>query len=504
MDTFVRPERPVRVLLEMRPALGGNSGIPQENRLLFRALCSMDGVEVAGLLQTSDTVLPRGLPPEGTRTWRAITADDELNRLSRVVVSIEQPAWPILWRTVAHTVGMGFRHVLGGRQRLTKFDALRFYDFVWRRLFSRTLPAQDMSLLRRASFRIARVPWEAMHHCGLVTGRFGYSLYPRLDTSDFDVMIAETPYPATVSKRTRLIVRYHDAIPITMPHTIKDKRFHQASHYRALRRNVRRGAWFVCVSDAARNDLLSMFPAVERRSCTIHNMISSHYFDEESSPARIPEIIRARSNTKVASGNAQKNYRRLASKRAPFPSIEYLLVVSTLEPRKNHQTLFSAWQKLRSDRSRSLRLLLVGDLGWHHQPILRELRPSLESGAAFLLHDVPTAELRLLYKHARATICPSFGEGFDLSGVESMMSGGAVVASNIPVHHEVFADGAEYFNPYSVDELVQAIGRVIDAENALRRAELVERGARVAQRYRYEAILPKWQDFLITKLGMAV
>ena len=45
-----------------------------------------------------------------------------------------------------------------------------------------------------------------------------------------------------------------------MPHTISDRRFHQAFHYRALRKNVESGAWFVCVSDATRKDLCR-FPA---------------------------------------------------------------------------------------------------------------------------------------------------------------------------------------------------------------------------------------------------
>ena len=75
--------------------------------------------------------------------------------------------------------------------------------------------------------------------------------------------------------------------------------------------------------------------------------------------------------------------------------------------------------------------------------------PWMERGDVFLVADVPSADLRLLYKHARATVCPSFGEGFDFSGVEAMKSGGAVVASDIAVHREIYADAAEYCNPYS-------------------------------------------------------
>lgn len=496
MDTSVAPTRPTNILIETRPALGGNAGIPQENRLLFRALASLDGVRVTGLLQTTGTVIASGLPPEGSRWAASLTADQQLNRLGQVVISVEQPAWPTYWHAVVHTVAMAVRHVLGGKQKLTRFDGQPFRDFIWRRLFGRTLAPADLDLLARISYRVARVPWIAMHICALVTRRFGFPIYPRLDTSGFDVMIAETPYPATVSRRTRLVVRYHDAIPMTMPHTISDRRFHQASHYRALLKNVRNGASFVCVSEATRRDLLAIFPELERRSCTIHNMLSHHYFDEDSSPGQIPDIIRARRSSKVVPGQVQKFRRRAPHGDASSELPQYLLVVATVEPRKNHQTLLPAWQSLRSKQFPSLKLVMVGELGWHHKPIVRELRPAFESGEAFLLHDVPPPELRLLYKHARATVCPSLAEGFGLPGVEAMACGGVVVASDIAVHREIYADAAEYFNPYSAEDLARAISDVIDPARARRRDELVSSGASVARRYTSDAILPKWHAFL--------
>src|SRR5580700_7370380 len=54
--------RSIRILLELRPALGGHAGIPQATRLLFRSLSTLDDVHVEGLLQSAERVLPRGLP----------------------------------------------------------------------------------------------------------------------------------------------------------------------------------------------------------------------------------------------------------------------------------------------------------------------------------------------------------------------------------------------------------------------------------------------------------
>jgi len=489
---------PLRILLEMRPALEGHAGIPQETRLLFRGLSMLDNVRVEGLIQSGSEVLARGLPPGGKGWLGPLSRDREMNRLGRIVITLEEGNWQGLLNAIVHTIGMAFWTGVGGRQTLWRFDAQHFRDYIWRRFFARTLPPTDFDLITRAAFRIARVPWNGMHRCALFTHKFGGALYPRLDTSDFDMMIAETPYPATVSRRTKLVVRYHDAIPVLMPDTIASQSYHQASHYRALRSNVKSGAWFVCVSDATRRDLVSIFPEAEPRSLTIHNMVSHDYFDEESRADRVAEIIRTRLNKRIKPPLDPSFQRRLFEHAWGSEPIQYLLMVSTIEPRKNHLTLLGAWERLRVDIFPKLKLLVVGEAGWRHKPIVRKFRPWMERGDVFLVEDVPSPDLRLLYKHALATIFPSLGEGFDFSGVEAMKSGGVVIASDIPVHREVYADAAQFFNPYNGGDLERVIQEVIGptATAIARREELKARGAIVARRYSFEAILPKWQSFL--------
>lgn len=489
----------MKILLEMRPALdGGHAGIPQETRLLFHGLSQIEGCAVEGLIQSSNRVLAKGLPAAPVAGRSPPSEDRRVDRLARVVISLQQRRpgnWLVrsgvgLERVLAPAAMMA-RTLLGRREALTRFEPARFRDFVWRALFAKTLPTADFDAVTAGEFRVARVPWSAMHAGGLVTRKFGHAVYPRLDTAGFDVMIAETPYPGRVGPHTRLVVRYHDAIPLLMPHTISDKAYHQASHYHALQRNVRDGAWFACVSEATRRDLLSIFPQAEPRTVTIHNMVSHHYFPEDSSPRRIGEVLRLRAHPKLHAAPAGAGGPRLRL------TPDYLLMVSTLEPRKNHLTLLEAWEQLRAERFPDIELVVVGMLGWDHEAIVQKFRPWLERGSLHVLEDVPAPELRLLYKHARATVCPSFGEGFDFSGVEAMRSGGAVVASDIAVHRDIYRDAAEYFNPYAASALAQALGNVIDPASAARRAELVERGQVVSADYLSGKILPQWREFLM-------
>jgi glycosyltransferase involved in cell wall biosynthesis len=480
-----------KILLELRPALDGHAGIPQETRLLFRALTQLSGVQVEGLLQSSTRVLATGLPA-GRHAW---SRDRQINRLSRVVVSLQTRGDATRLERVLAGVGLALaparalsRALVGLRMPLSRFEPEAFRDFVWRALFERTLPPSDFDLVTSAGFRVARLPWTALHAGALATRKFGHALYPQLDTKGVDVMIAETPYPGRVRRPTRLIVRYHDAIPLLMPHTISDKAYHQASHYQALRRNVQDGAWFACVSDATRNDLVSIFPEAASRAVTIPNMVSRHYYPEAAGPQRIPEIMRVRRHAGIEGGGPV-----IQRGNEPIP---YLLMVSTIEPRKNHLTLLAAWEHLRASGHGDLQLVFIGSLGWDHKSIVKRFRPWLARGGLHLLEDVPSDDIRLLYRHARITVCPSFGEGFDYSGVEAMCSGGVVAASDIPVHREVFGDAAAYFSPYSAAEMAQVLDGLMREDAGTRRDQLAREGGQVAQRYRPDRLLPAWQAFI--------
>ncbi|KAI3590488.1 Glycosyl transferase, group 1 family protein [Cupriavidus sp. U2] len=503
----------VNVLLEMRPALEGFAGIPQEARLLFRGLRMIESVEVEGMIQTSHRVLSRGTPLKQSRFVRMSEAR-KLNRYSRVIVSLaEKPyrnffdiALGYVEKKLSHTF-LSSRTLLGfGRVRLTRFESKHFGDFIWRTLFSKTLPASDFGLVSTSNQRICSMPWHAMHMAGLGTLTFGSTpKYARLDTQGLDIFIAQTPYPATVSKNTTLVVRYHDAIPVFMPHTIPDKSIHQATHFYALMNNVREGAYFACVSEATRQDLLRLHPEAKDRTVTIYNMVSHHYFLEEKSEERVPGIIRARlhEGDKSKGVEVQPNffslreqesfYRRVLSQR-PF---KYLLVVSTVEPRKNHTRLLAAWEVLKADIDPDIKLVVVGGLGWDYAGTIKGFRSWIDQGELFMLNAVPAPDLRALYRNAVATVCPSLGEGFDFSGIESMRSGGVVVASDIPVHREVYSDAAEYFDPYSTASLVKALKAVLyDEESEQRQTTLREQGQIVSARYLPDEILPQWERFI--------
>ena len=490
----------MKVLLDMRPSLDGHSGIPQETRLLFLGLGQLDGVEVIGLLQSGNLVLEPGLPlnRDGSLAGGQ-SAPDQIESLSQVVVSLQQGAASHRIEhlrkkllKLAGPLGAAAGALFGRQVPLTGFDPTHFKDFVWRAMFAKSLPIGDFEAVTQREFRVMRWPWSLVNAVGVASAACGHAVYPRLNTQGIDLMIAETPYPGRVSRATRMVVRYHDAIPLLMPHTIKDRGYHSSMHFHALRRNAADGAWFACVSEATRQDLLSVMPALEPRTVTIPNMVSHHFVTEHAPADRVPEIIWSRKNRNVEhAGGAD-----IAQADLNQGKLSYLLMVSTVEPRKNHLALLDAWELLRSGAYPQIHLVCVGSMGWDHGTILQRFAPWLARGGVHLLENVPSDDLRLLYRHAQATVCPSFGEGFDFSGVEAMRSGGVVAASNIRVHTDVFGAAAEYFSAYSAQDMAAAIARLIDPAAEARREALRQEGDRVSQQYLPERVLPQWQDFL--------
>jgi hypothetical protein len=188
----VKQVKKTKVLLEMRPALEGFAGIPQETRLLFRGLRMLDNFEVEGMIQTSHRVLAKGTSDRGLLfSEKALREERKINRYSRVVISVaERPYNTILDRAMDYmqrrmmSTQLTLSTVFGfGKVRLSNFRSKYFEDFIWRTLFSKTLPASDYALVSNANQRICHTPWHVMHMTGLATLNFlARPRYPVLST----------------------------------------------------------------------------------------------------------------------------------------------------------------------------------------------------------------------------------------------------------------------------------------------------------------------------------
>jgi glycosyltransferase involved in cell wall biosynthesis len=134
-----------------------------------------------------------------------------------------------------------------------------------------------------------------------------------------------------------------------------------------------------------------------------------------------------------------------------------LLVVGTIEPRKNHKVILDAFEQHWAAGGQS-RLCVVGRIGWMCDDIVSRLKSDPENERRlFWFNNAGDDELEFAYQNADALVFASFIEGFGLPLVEGLQRGLPAIASDIPVFREVAGDFAEYFDPNSASDLCAII-----------------------------------------------
>ena len=133
------------------------------------------------------------------------------------------------------------------------------------------------------------------------------------------------------------------------------------------------------------------------------------------------------------------------------------LMVSTFEPRKNHQFLLDSFD-LFWNRSPSRKLLLVGAMGWMSDETIQRIQTHPRFGTQLLMvNDASDAEVQFCYENCRAAIYPSIVEGFGLPIIEALRNGKTIFASNTAIHREVGRQYCEYFDLSEQNSLVSAM-----------------------------------------------
>jgi glycosyltransferase involved in cell wall biosynthesis len=133
------------------------------------------------------------------------------------------------------------------------------------------------------------------------------------------------------------------------------------------------------------------------------------------------------------------------------------LSVGTIEPRKGHPVALSAFEKL-WNAGIDARYLMIGQYGWSSHSVRKRILEHPEYGRRlFWLDRANDADLSYAYRRATSLVCPSFAEGFGLPLIEAARYGVPVIASDIPVFHEIGGDAISYFDVLDADSLATRI-----------------------------------------------
>jgi glycosyltransferase involved in cell wall biosynthesis len=395
--------------------------------------------------------LSQALRERVARAFRAATRRERVLRIGIDVRPFYEPLTGIGWYLY---------HLL---HEMAKHDDVELYLFGDARVtdFGPTLHADLPSN--------ARLCWFDLRGHGLISGKSraitaaAYVAWMKL--IDVDVMFGANYFLPRLlgAVARRRAVTIHDLTFKRFPELLQKETLVNLEHH--MQRELAHSDAVICVSESTRQDLL-------------------HFYDID--PSRAVTILSGL--TVPASDNRQPTTDDLPT--------NYILFVSTIEPRKNLDVLLEAYARLRARGAYDGALVVVGRVGWKSEAIVARLR----APGVHHLDYLPSAQLASVYRNAELFVFPSIYEGFGFPLLEAMAYGVPSIAARSSSLPEIGGDAALYFDPRDARALETQIESVLT--DPVLRKKLAEAGVAQAARFRWDVAAEKTLDVLRRCAGL--
>lgn len=259
-------------------------------------------------------------------------------------------------------------------------------------------------------------------------------------------------YRIKKARDLKMLLFCYDIIPIRLPHLCVADVSRQFAHYFVDL------AWcadlILCISESSQRDLRTFLAAM-------------------SVPLPRTDVIRLGADILPGAGHVSEGITR-------YTNQPYILFVSTIERRKNHEILYRAYTRLAEEGIPLPLLIFVGMPGWGVGEMHADL--ALDPRTRGLIHafnNVNDAELAHLYQHASFTAYPSLYEGWGLPVAESLAYGKFCLCSNTSSLPEVGEHWVEYLDPWDLPAWVDRLRFYITHPH-----EVAQRNAAIHAGYR--------------------
>jgi glycosyltransferase involved in cell wall biosynthesis len=152
----------------------------------------------------------------------------------------------------------------------------------------------------------------------------------------------------------------------------------------------------------------------------------------------------------------------------------YFLAVGAIHPRKNLPRLIRSYDRFRREGGDAVKLVLTGPNLFRTGETFQALQECQYRDDILLTGILSDARLAEIFGAARAFFLVSVFEGFGIPILEAMACDVPVVAADRTALPEVCGDAALLVDPFSVEAISGAMGRIHSDQNL--RDSLVERG----------------------------
>ena len=343
--------------------------------------------------------------------------------------------------------GMG--HYTDQLIRQLKSEAYNVKGYAFPRFMQKEDFKQSISL---------KLPFTAHALMSILTAGKLYNLNPSVDifhSTDFKIVPMKCPVVATI----------WDAIPMVHPEWFPGSLRQRMAPW--IFKGVSKFAdRIIAVSEYAAKDISHYFGVPEARIDVIPWAVDDQWFEPIGNDF-IDDTLKKYS---LKSG--------------------YVLSVGTLQPRKNYDRLIDAYMRLPKRIIENHNLVIVGKYGWNSENLIKKINRFSPKGNVTWLPSVNSdEELRAIYRRAKVFAFPSLYEGFGVPVLEAFASNVPVVTSNTTSIPEVSNGAAIEIDPYSIDEICDAIYGLLSDDDA--RSQLITKGSKRVEQLRWKNTLAK-------------
>ncbi|MFH0773310.1 MAG: glycosyltransferase family 1 protein [bacterium] len=240
----------------------------------------------------------------------------------------------------------------------------------------------------------------------------------------------------------KTVVTIHDLSYLYFPDEFLKKDLYQLKNWTeyALKNTVK----VIAVSKTTKKDIVHEYAIPEEKIAVIYNGYEHTHSQGEEHHSKM-----------VKTGQSKINN-------------PYFLTIGTIQPRKNLSVLITAFSQFHASHP-EFRLILAGKKGWLYENIFKQVESMGMKEYILFPGFVLEDEKNNLYKKATAFILPSLYEGFGIPLLEAMAHGCPVLSSFSSSLPEVGAEACLYFDPKSVDDLVDKMTTITTNQDIVKK-----------------------------------
>ena len=256
----------------------------------------------------------------------------------------------------------------------------------------------------------------------------------------------------------------YDLLPIEFPTYFLS---HVQSHHELWLKQISRFSGVLCISNDVKNKYLAWLNKNSIKTADDF-LIASFVLGEDFLSSATPRSVPLKNQGVLI---------KIASARSS-------LMVGTIEPRKGHIQVLTAYEHLWDEGSEDV-LVLVGKRGWKCESTIEKIERHRQLGKKLFWFESASDEfLDQVYRASNFFIAASYGEGFGLPVVEASRYGIPVLVRNIPIFTETMGEFANY---YVADDSAEFLVVLKDFLEKLEKGAVISSTDRKANTWRKSA-----------------